>query len=160
MEVAHLTPASPRYIDFIGDLGAWPLAADWYADAESTAREYPDASYFVTYAPNRYGAPVPAAWAGYLVLERDGRPFLKCVNNYVTRPFRGRDPDLWQLAYRERHRRIVTQLGAPAETYLFPEPIPVHLADGWQLDTSPTGSGVSRATGVEHHWQRLTWAAR
>lgn len=150
------------------------MRSQWLEDAES--EHEPGTSYLVAYAPDDQGRMVPAAWAGYRIETRDDGPILKCVNNYVRREHRGHAgynrlrkvrhgyrtsiPDLYAHAYAARHKHVVTLLGMRAETYLFPEPIALHEADGWIRDTSPEGSGTSRPAGggPEHHWQRLTWS--
>ncbi len=159
----HLTPDDTytrpgMYDDFVSMvLRGEPLRTQWWTDAESEHEA--GTSYIVATAPSRSGPMIAAAWAGYII-RPDG--VLKCCNNYVVHGFRGQDypHDLYARAYRVRHRDVVLRLGAPAETYLFPEPIPLHEADGWVRDPSPAGSGTSRPfnDGPEHHWQRLTWS--
>lgn len=155
MLVIHLTTSHEWYESIMERLAAEPLASEWYADAESRVED--GVAYLMALARDAGGVLVPAAWAGYRVEDRAGITVLKCCNNYVSRPFRGRTPDPYAAAYRARHAQVVTRLGLPAETYLFPEPVPRHVADGWVRDTGPGGSGISTVTGVLHCWQRLTW---
>jgi hypothetical protein len=142
--ILAVRPGTESHANLMVHLRTEPLASEWWADAESEADD--DASYVVVYAAGR----VPTAWAGFKV---EGG-VLRCVDNYERRGYRGRG--LYECAYRWRHERVVVPLQLPAETYLFPEPIALHEADGWVRD--PGCSGVSTVTGVEHHWQRLTWA--
>jgi len=153
-----LIPGLREYAAFTALISAEPVRTQWWTDAES--EHEPDTFYLVVYAHDDQGLLVPAAWAGYRVETRyDAGRVLKCCNNYVRRGFRDRNPDLYAQAYAARHAHVVARFALPAETYLFPEPIGLHLADGWTEDTSPEGSGVSRPHegGPEHRWQRLTW---
>lgn len=155
ISVINLTPDLSGYPYVARALMEEPLRSQWRADAES---EHEDGiSYVMVLDDDGTGRRhVPAAWAGYRI--EDG--VLRCCNNYVRHGFRDRDPELYEVAYRARHDLVVAGCGLPAVTYLFPEPIPLHLADGWELDTTPEGSGISRdIPGVEHHWRRLTRAA-
>lgn len=132
-----------------------PLRTQWLDDAESEAET--GVSYIMIFAADGAGELVPAAWAGWTVVDVEGVQTLKCCNNYVRHGFRRRDPDLYGIAYRIRHRNVVRRLRLPAETYLFPEPIGLHIADGWVPDLGPGGSGDSE---FGHRWQRLTWSPR
>lgn len=150
LRIVNLSPPDRGYGRLVRVLESEPLRTQWWRDAES--EHEPGTSYVVALVAGE-----PAAWAGWR-LQPDG--VLKCCNNYVRRGYRDRTPDLYALAYAARHRDVVLRLGAPAETYLYPEPIPLHEADGWVRDTSPGGSGTSHAFegGEPHHWQRLTWS--
>ncbi len=137
----------------MGILAAEPLAGQWWRDAESGVE--PGVSYTMVLARGR-----PAAWAGWIVIDDEqGNPLLKCCNNYARRAYGDRRSALYRLAYRARHRDVVTQLGLPGVTYLFPEPIPLHLRDGWRRDKGKGARGTSRAVrgGRLHHWRRLLW---
>lgn len=154
MRIITLTRNHPQYDQITTELCTEPLRSQWWDDAES--HHEPGISYSMVIHDE-----VPAAWAGWTFEREDGRPVLRCCNNYVRREYRGGVPDLYALAYAHRHRHIVTHLGMPAVTYLFPEPVALHLADGWVIDTSPGSSGTSWARevgqGQEHHWRRLRW---
>jgi hypothetical protein len=156
VEIIHVAPGNPR-IEF---LQQEPLRTEWFDDAESQHER--GVAYLMVLARDPAGLLVPAAWAGYRIEDEAGRVVLRCCNNYVRREFRGRTPDLYAVAYRARHDRVVRRFGLHAVTYLFPEPIPLHEADGWVRDTSAGGSGTSRARpdGELHHWQRLRWSPR
>ncbi len=158
MKIIHLTVDHPHFQQFVAFVGAEPIRGQWWRDAESEHEV--GTAYFLVLAEDLAGALQPAAWAGYRI-ERDdtGAPVLRCCNNYVRRSFRRHDPELYAEAYRARHEQGVLTCGLAAVTYLFPEPIPLHEADGWVQDTGPGASGISRVTGVEHHWRRLTRAA-
>ena len=155
--VLSVAPSDPLHARLMETLSAEPIATQWWEDAESRAE--PAASYMVVYVTVD-GALVPAAWAGWIIETEGGRRILRCCNNYVRRGFRNRAPELYALAYRARHRQVVSRKGLPAVTYLFPEPIGLHLASGWRVDTGPGSAGTSRSApdGPVHHWQRLRWA--
>ncbi len=149
--LVHLTPDRGQVYEwYTALLCEEPLRTQWRDDAES--EHEPDVSYLMVLVDD--GGPlVPAAWAGYRVI--DG--VLHCCNNYVRREYRGRNPELYAMAYAARHREVVAVLNMPAVTYLYAQPIPLHEADGWIRDTGPGSHGVSRARpdGEEHPWWRL-----
>ncbi len=148
--VVRVVPGDPHHGSLLGHLAAEPLATQWWCDAESRVRDEPDRSYMVVYVGG-----VAAAWAGWIV---QGSTLL-CCHNYVRRSYRGRTPELYGLAYRARQHHVVDRLGLDAVTYLFPEPIGMHVADGWVPDVGPDASGTSvpYPGGPVHRWQRLTW---
>ncbi len=146
MEVRHIV-AGHHLLDALREE---PLRTQWWEDAES--EHEPGVSYLMVLAPGPDVWLVPAAWAGYRIENEAGTAVLRCLNNYVRREFR--NPDLYPLAYEARHRLVVARFGLPAVTYLFPEPIALHEADGWVRDTGPSGSGQSPVN-PNHHWQRL-----
>lgn len=145
-----MSPPDPQYRRLVRLMASEPLRTQWHNDAES---EHVDG---VSYVVALVGGE-PAAWAGWRI-ERDGT--LRCWNNYVRHGYRDLDPDAYASVYAARHRDVVLRLGVPAETYLYPEPIPLHLADGWVIDPSPEASGTSHPypDGPVHHWRRLTWS--
>ncbi len=151
MDIITLRPEDTEYQHFMSVLGSEPLRTQWWNDAESGVE--PGISYSMVLVDDQ-----PAAWAGWYV-SRSEPKLLHCCNNYVRQGYRDRRPELYELAYRHRHRTVVQALGLPGITYLFPEPVPLHLADGWVLDTGPNARGTSRAwpDGELHHWQRLRW---
>lgn len=151
MQIRHIAPGNP-----IGDmLREEPLRTEWWEDAES--EHEPGVAYLmVLVADPGSGWLVPAAWAGYRIEDEHGRAVLRCLNNYVRRGFRDRVPELYAVAYAARHRLVVRRLRLPAVTYLFPEPIALHEADGWVRDAGPDAAGTS-ADG--HRWQRLRWVS-
>ncbi len=144
---------------------AEPLRTQWWDDAESRA-DY-GVSYVVVYELDEHGVEVPAAWAGWIQeLDLDQRFWngaggveivLRCCNNYVRHGFRNRTPDLYQLAYRHRHEHVVAKLGLPAYSYLYEQPIPLHLPDGWEYHTPIDQPGESRARpgGELHRWWEM-----
>lgn len=143
--------------DLIAKLAEEPLRTQWWEDAES--RDEPGTAYLMVLVRGPDGWLVPAAWAGYRIEDEHGTAVLRCCNNYVRRGYRDHTPDLYPVAYRARHLLVVARLRLPAVTYLFPEPIALHEADGWVRDTAPGSSGQSRPfeNGPVHNWQRLRW---
>ncbi len=153
--VIAVLPGSKRHARLIAEMRSEPLATQWWQDAESRYEPgEPPVSYMVTYVTDDNGLVVPAAWAGWRLDTDWTGTRLLCCDNYVRRGYRGRVPELYRLAYRARHRNVVRALKLPAVTYLFPEPVDLHLADGWVQDDSPSGSDVSD---LGHHWTRLDW---
>jgi hypothetical protein len=152
MNILHLFPGSDLYTWFTTELGTEPLRTQWWNDAESSVDDPPDAAYLVAVADRR-----PVAWAGWCLV--DGGTRIQCCNNYIRGGYRGRSPDLYEAVFLARHHQVVAVSRLPAVTYLFPEPIPLHLAHGWQLDTGPGTSGTSSpyVGGPVHRWQRLSW---
>jgi hypothetical protein len=149
--VVHLTPDQGGVYDWFTDpLAEEPLRTQWWDDAES--EHEPDTSYLMVLVDEN-GLMTPAAWAGYRLV--DG--VLRCCNNYVRREYRGRNPELYAMAYAARHAEVVTVLNMPAVTYLYAQPIALHEADGWVKDTGSDshGSSYARPGGQEHLWWRL-----
>lgn len=111
---------------------------------------------------DEHGNEVPAAWAGWILevdlAERfDGGAVLRCCNNYVRRGFRDRTPELYAVAYRQRHEQIVQRLGLPAYSFLYEQPIPIHVADGWEYFTPVGKPGESSPFpgGELHRWWEM-----
>lgn len=88
----------------------------------------------------------PLAWAA--VHLGQGKAFC----NYERRGARGRG--YYARAYRARHEEVISRATVPLRTFLFPEPIPLHLADGWSL------SGLEGTGRFGHHWRELVRPAR
>ncbi len=151
LDVITLTPEHPEYGAFMAILNSEPLRTQWWNDAESGVE--PGISYSMVLVDDQ-----PAAWAGWYI-SLSGPRLLRCCNNYVRRDYRNRQPELYELAYRHRHQHVVLRFGLPAITYLFPEPIPLHLADGWEYGTGRNAFGTSSpyTGGPVHHWRRLVW---
>lgn len=143
--ILAVEPGTIGHADLMQHLRAEPLRTDWWADAESEADEH--ATYVVAYAAGR----IPVAWAGFKV-EGD---VLRCVDNYERRGYR--DRGLYESVYRWRHEKVVLRLRMPAYTFLYPEPIPLHEADGWVRDPECVGVSQAHPGGPDHHWQRLIW---
>jgi hypothetical protein len=159
VKLIHLTPDDPDYPRIMGMLRAEPLRTQWWNDAKSKVE--PGVSYLMALAEDEGGELVPAAWAGYRVDRADDGPVLWCCNNYVRHGFRNRTPELYAQVYGARHRQVVTVLGLPAYTYLYAQPIPLHLADGWVHDRAPDSMGMSRPPAPDvpsQPWWRLRWA--
>jgi hypothetical protein len=144
------------YTDLLGRIRQdQALVTAMWQDAEGHPDELdvPDTYWSVTILDDG----TPAAWAAATVLD-DGT--IKSHSNYEVREHRGRG--LYTMAYHARHTNVFLAYQLPAVTYLYPQPVDLHLADGWVKDTAPDASGtsVSYAGGPVHHWQRLTWTPR
>lgn len=162
--VARVVAGTGRHRELLATLSAEPVASQWWEDAESRIdADSEHTSYMVVYVPGDGGQMVPAAWAGWRIeTGDDGARVLRCCDNYVRQGYRRQIPELYRLAYKARHRQVVAVRRMPAVTYLYPEPIGLHVADGWTIDTSPDAAGRSTPYegGPEHHWRRLTWTPR
>jgi hypothetical protein len=155
VQIFNVHPGDFAYDAFLWELQQEPLRTEARVDADH--EHYDGIRYTVVYDLMR-GVERPAAWAGFVSTTIDGQPGLKCVNNYVRHSFRGGPIRYYDFAFHYRQQTILHTTGLPAETYLFPEPIPLHLAHGWITDTSPTGTGIHRPdNGPARTWQRLTW---
>lgn len=140
VEIGH-----PRYEDLLGPVRAEAaLLRQMWLDAESALDEAPGKQWVVAVVDGRAGA-----WAAAYV--KDGT--LHCVNSYEV--VRGRG--LYAAAYRHRHDTIVAPWTGLAVTYVYDQPLPLHLADGWRLVQSgvstvdePDGDGKT-----EHRWHEL-----
>jgi hypothetical protein len=136
------------YAELLGPVVADPdLLAQMWADAEADRGELvaPGTTWVIA-AVHAGGRRHPAAWAGATVIEEDGQQVLKLVCSYEVPAWRGRG--LYALAYAERHRTIVEPWSGPAVTYIFAQPLALHLADGWTV----TGEGISNDG---HAWYEL-----
>ncbi|MBQ1047820.1 hypothetical protein KBX50_04975 [Micromonospora sp. C51] len=148
IEVITLVHGTPHFGALLARTRADPeLIERMWVDAECTPDELDVPGTWWSVAVLHDGSRL-AAWAAARV---DGG-VLKCFANYEV-PGIGRELGLYRDVYRERHRSVVLRMGLPAVTYLFAEPIPLHLADGWYR----TGlQGESETTGtVTHTWQEL-----
>ncbi|WBB94158.1 hypothetical protein [Verrucosispora sp. WMMC514] len=145
-ELVNVAPGYPRYEELVGQIRTDPalLAAMW-SDAEHRLIEHPRKVWSIA-TVREGGRWVPAAWACAVV---DGN-VLRCCDNYERPGYR--DRGLYEAAYRHRHTTIVAPYPLAAITYLFAQPIGLHMADGWYH----TGvRGVSTEAGVEHQWWKL-----
>lgn len=155
VSVSTLVHGSSRYSWLFDQLcDDVELATSLWEDAESRPSELdvPGTLWTVVTVRDQL-----AAWcaARLTVTGRSGE-VLKCFHNYEVPRYRGHD--LYERAYRRRHRDVIlpfsqtAPIGSVAVTYLFSQPIPLHLADNWCL----TGvSGVSRAATEPHEWWEL-----
>lgn len=142
MDIVTLTHGHPRYTELLAHIRADPeLVAAMWRDAESTPDELdvPGNIWTVVCVDG-----TPAAWAAARI---DGGR-LKCHSNYEHPAHRGRG--LYAAAYRHRNEHVVVPSPLDAFTYLYPQPIHLHLADGW-LPTGRSGTGAY----PDHTWHEL-----
>lgn len=150
MRVVTLAYGEPEYGVRLGQVsGDAELVARMWADAESRPFELaePGTRWSIALVDDGDGE-VPAAWCAVREITEDGQPVLKGLCNYEVPAYRGHG--LYLAAYRERHRRVVRPSVLPAVTYLFAQPIGLHLGDGWH-HTGLTGPGEL----PDHQWWEL-----
>ncbi|GAA2360730.1 hypothetical protein Cme02nite_38010 [Catellatospora methionotrophica] len=137
----------PRYEELLGPVRAdTALLRQMWLDAESELDEQPGKLWCVSVVDGRAGA-----WAA--AVEDCG--VLRCCNSYEVPAYRGRG--LYAAAYAHRHATIVAPSTLPAITYVYDQPLPLHLADGWAVTASGT-STVSEPDGdgrFEHRWHAM-----
>jgi hypothetical protein len=143
--IVTLTHGDQEYTALLDRIRAdTALVAAMEADAESHPDELDvPGTWWSVALVERQGVEVPAAWCAARV-EGD---LLKAHSNYEHPDHRGHG--LYAAAYRERHRSVVVPSGLPTVTYLFPEPIALHEADGW------VRTGVSGVSEMGHQWAEL-----
>lgn len=135
-----LRQGDERYEEVIGQLQGPGLAAEMYADAEHRLGEAPGKLWCFVLVDG-----AAAAWCA----AQDLGGVLVCSDNYERRGA-GRQQHLYPLAYAARHETVVAPWAGPAVTFLFPEPIALHEADGWRK-TGSTGPGEVAG----HTWWEL-----
>jgi hypothetical protein len=147
VQVLTLQQGHPRYEEILGQLrGDRELLAAAWSDAEMTLHEHPAKTWVFAVDGSR-----PLAWCALEPAPPDEGVELKAVDSYERRDARGRG--LYLHVYVVRHDLLRHH---SAVTYLFDQPLPVHLADGWEI----TADGWSNEPGIPaHHWSRLTRAA-
>lgn len=146
-ELVTVWVGHPRYEELVGPLRAdADLLATMWQEAESRLDEAPGKRWCLAVVEHD-GQLVAGAWAAAIVLP-DGT--LKCTNSYERPNFRGHG--LYMAAYRHRHSTIVRRHGGPAITYVYAQPLGLHLADGWNI----TDEGDSdEPDAPSHHWYEL-----
>jgi len=144
-----LTMGDPDYETVFGPLREDQDLAHWMMqDAESTLDEKPGKIWWVLVADN--GVTAMAWCAATVTTDHDGSELIRCTNSYHRREYR--DTELYPLVYSARHAWLVEQ-GIDAETYVYDQPLPLHLADGWEIETD----GVSHEVDEPHRWYGLRW---
>lgn len=145
----------PRYEELLGPVRDDPaLLRQMWLDAESELDEA-DGKLWCVATVNVDGRWVAGAWAAAITEQVDGQMTLRCCNSYEVPAYRGRG--LYAAAYAHRHATIVAPWTGPALTYVYDQPLPLHLADGWRV----TASGVSTVDepdgdgGTEHRWHEM-----
>lgn len=133
-----------RWLGPILDAPPPEIWADAEHDMRRTAQMHPDKIWWIAIDDGRVLAWC-AAWPG------DGGEIV-CGENYERRG-PGRRLGAWQQVFAARQRWLRQQKRATV-TWIFDQPVGVHLSAGWQR----TGEqGVSEHG---HHWQKLTWQPR
>lgn len=148
--VTTLTYGEPEYAVRLAQIQSdSELVHRMWIDAESRPHELALAgtSWSITLVRGG-GQELPAAWCAAHQIDDDGAPVLRCHSNYEVPAYRGHG--LYMAAYQERHRRIIRTSALPAVTYLFAQPMGLHLADGWAT-TGLTGPGDLDG----HQWWEL-----
>ncbi|HWB38354.1 MAG TPA: hypothetical protein VHA75_20240 [Rugosimonospora sp.] len=142
VEVLILRQGDARYEEMFGQLRAdRALLADLWAAAESRLDEHPGKTWIVAVE-----AGVPVAWCAYEPTDEQGAE-VKCVDSYERREAWGRG--LYARVFWARHRLIRR---AEAITYVFAQPLGLHLSAGWRI----TGEGDRSEPGIpSHHWYEL-----
>lgn len=143
-EMVTCRTGDAAWTELLGPVLADPaLLARMWADAEATPDELaaPGTTWVIA-TVHAGDHRVAAAWAGAI---EEGET-LKPVCSYEVPAWRGHG--LYARAYAERHRTIVEPWPGPAVTYVFADPLALHLADGW----TATGEGDSEHG---HHWYEL-----
>lgn len=119
------------------------LLARMWRDAESRLDEEPGKRWWVAVPRWRWLPPVAMAWCAAVLEQRRWR----CVNSYDRPGFRWLR--LYPAVYRVRHEHIRY---LPAVTYVYAQPLPLHLADGWQIVEQGDSSEIDAPS---HHWYGL-----
>lgn len=138
MDIVTLTHGQPRYAELLARIEADDqLVGRMWQDAESRPSELdrPGTLWTVATVSGQ-----PAAWCAARV--EDG--ILRCHSNYEAPAYRRRG--FYAAAYRQRHRDVVRRHRGQAVTYLFAEPVGLHLGDGWQR------TGTEGAGELPGHW--------
>lgn len=151
VELLTVCAGDPAYAELLDPVRAdRALMARIWADSESTMPEESGKVWCVA-AVWAGGHRHAGAWCAAYETVDDGEPTLKCCDSYEL--LRGRG--LYAAVYAHRHREVVLPAatrGLPALTYVFAQPLPLHLADGWHV----TDEGDSAEPGIEpHRWYEL-----
>lgn len=92
-----------------------------------------------------------AAWPADMI-----RPLWECGHNYEY-GHRGRAERYWPKVFAARQAWLVEHgltHRLTAVTYVFDQPLALHLSAGWTL------TGMQDVSEHGHHWQELTWRSR
>lgn len=141
IEIMKVQVGDPQYEQVIGGLRADAdlLAYMWQA-AESRLDEHPTKVWIVAVDPNGRAL----AWCAY---QPVGDGVVTCVNSFERPEVWGRG--LYATVYAARHQLI---RWFDAVTYVYDQPLPLHLADGWV----PFEEGwSSEPDAPSHHWTGL-----
>lgn len=142
-EILILRQGDPLYEPIIGGLRADTDLLDymWQA-AESRLDEHADKVWIVAARNGR-----ALAWCAYEPSAGHADAGVKCTNSF-ERP-ECWDEDLYGIVYQARHEIIRHYR---ALTYVYGEPLPLHLWDGWtQVDDGWSGEPDAPS----HHWYAL-----
>ena len=153
-EIVQLTLVDDRYEQVIRPiLDDAELMAQIWADAETRMEEASEKQWFVAVSTPGDQA---LAWCAARLELQNGQLTMVCEANYERRGI-GRAKGLYAAVFEER-QQYLEHLGLPCVTYIFDQPLQLHLDAGWL----PSGAeGISSEEGVEpHHWQELRYGPR
>lgn len=144
-EIVTTRQGDTRYDALIGAVRAdRALMATVWSDSES---RMPESSGKVWYVAVVGG--VPAAWCAAETV--DG--VLRCTDSYERHGYRGHGLYAAVYAYRHLDAVLVAEReGMPAVTYVFAEPLALHLADGWVVTAEGDSAELDAPA---HHWFEL-----
>lgn len=146
-ELVTIWIGHPRYEELLAPVRVdAALLRRMLLDAESQLDEQLGKLWCVAVVDGQAGA-----WAA--AVEDCG--MLRCCNSYEVPAYRGLG--LYAAAYRHRHDTIVAPSTLSAVTYVYDQPLPLHLADGWAVTASGT-SAVAEPDGdgkIEHRWHEM-----
>lgn len=142
-EIMILQQGDPLYGPVLGGLRADTELLDlmWQA-AESRLDEHPDKVWIVAVGPGHRAL----AWCAYQPYN-GGDIEIQCTNSF-ERP-ECWDDDLYGIVYQTRHELIRDH---SAITYVYNEPLDLHLWDGW---TETAAEWSNEPDTPPHHWHEL-----
>lgn len=141
-EIIEIREGHPRYEEILRPVTSdADLLAQIWADAESAMEEHPQKTWWFAVATDGEAL----AWCAVQPVAEDGRVVMKCTDSYERRG-RGRDNALYREVFAARN----VALGHMAcVTYVFDQPVRLHLEHGWEL------TGVDGVSDDGHHWQEM-----
>jgi len=137
--ISILTPGDGGYEHILGPMRADLVLREYARDAaDCHLREHPRKVWVVAHDPGGV-----LAWCAYEPADEPGVEVKACDSVELPRAW---DTDVWSVLYEVRQ----TLIGArTAVTYVYDQPLWLHLVDGWR----PAGVGWDRG----RRWTRLVW---